>query len=153
MRNPITKVRSFVGWWLVISLSFSAMTAAARSMAEVLCVGADGHVEIEYADQGLCNDSSSRDPLNNLSDTDRTLASPSMHCGKCIDLQVNQKSGVVVKTVLVLQKTSADLPAVATRVTVGLPTDYALVPKLHLPRNLDPPPGSALARRTVVLLI
>lgn len=54
----------------------------------VLCIGEDGHIELEFAVNGCCADTPSHDldhPEINFTDT---TAAHENHCGECVDLPI-----------------------------------------------------------------
>ena len=55
----------------------------------VLCIGADGHVEVEAADGGRCTSFLTRTKQNTSPDLLAYKATPTQdHCGQCVDLPI-----------------------------------------------------------------
>ena len=79
-RPPILAIA--LAWCLSLAL---ALGGAVDVSAAVLCIGFDGHVDVEYLLAGCC--------LSNQPSPDQpavgTLASGAPDCGACVDLQVD----------------------------------------------------------------
>ena len=136
--------------WLLISI-FASQGPLPTMM---LCIGADGHVEIEVAHDGRCTSfftSTQQKPSNFLS----TYQPPPIqdHCGQCLDLPIFMSS-VEVPYIVPIQKNAPEfntleimpLP-VAQPILSSIPTDSSC-------SNFQPRINPTLASlRTVTLLI
>lgn len=125
---------AIVAWMLVVVL-----TAAGSSLTGslVLCVGSDGHAELELAFENCCVDDSRRDL-----DPD-TAVSLADSCGSCADLDLDS-------TPLTKQRQRLDAP---DTVVVGLPAAGTSVPSpvTEVPKIVASPPD-LIGLSSVVLL-
>ena len=131
-------------------LLFCMLVAPGAAMGTVVCIGSDGHVQLEAARHGRCR-SLTVPPAAWQSSTGGPRAEAD-HCGACVDLPVligdtREYSGAVAAPPAQL---SVSVPVLTVSVAV-LGTD--LTPALSLvasPLFLRP---VILALRTVILLI
>jgi hypothetical protein len=131
-------------------LLFCILVAPGAAMGTVMCIGIDGHVQLEPARHGRCR-SLTVPPAAWQSPAGGTLAEAD-HCGSCIDLPVligatREYPGAIAAPPAQLH---VPMPVLAVSVAV-LGTD--LTPALSL---VSAPPfwrPVILALRTVVLLI
>ena len=117
----------------------------------VLCIGADGHVEVEMGANGRCTRADSSHS-EHAEDTFTEPASHADHCGSCIDLPIffsldEQPHIVPPKNISVNQPmTSVSLAAAQTHVSAI----HNAAPSLASPPLIYP---SLISLRTTTLLI
>ena len=115
----------------------------------VLCIGEDGHVELEFAINGSCTDIPSHDE-----DHDRVHSeSDDDHCGKCVDLPIFASLNselYIISNNEVLQL--HDTPSLYTLPTYHTSNNFILsnTHASEIPPFIDP---TLITLRTVLLLI
>lgn len=103
------KLRSSLAWLLVLVCTSTTCMASARALSEVLCIGADGHVGIEYAVLGDCADRDGH--LVSDQGTSReqnSVVTSSGHCGSCFDVAITRPAGPSPRVVLVAAPLDVD---------------------------------------------
>ena len=86
--------------------------------AQVLCIGQDGHVEVEASGVGCCTDSAESAPADRSVGFDATHHTDVDHCGACIDIPLMASSQRVVES------SSVKRPAIAIEVANLAFTDH-----------------------------
>lgn len=76
--------------WLT-AMSAHLLCVPAATATKALCIGADGHVEIEFADHGTCASSPAAKPIDHASLAAVMSADGpgANHCGHCVDIPLN----------------------------------------------------------------
>ena len=79
-------VAKTIQWLIVAVLTFQLVMGIPSHEGSVLCIGENGHREIETAQQGRCSDSTAAAFAEAVhSDVDEVLGDGS-HCGPCTDI-------------------------------------------------------------------
>ena len=135
---------------VILCMIYLAVIAGTGS-ASVLCVGDDGHVAIESANDGSCVDSFYG--IDVAENCELSSADPHCHCGPCIDIPLNfelvESRPSNLESLTPNTETLAHVPVEAVSEAF---LEMATVTTLPIPPPLDFSP-TLLSLRTVVLLI
>jgi len=143
-----TQVQKTIAVSVALTYLLSGMGVAART---VLCIGTDGHVAIEFAEDGICTSFSGENADNSSTGLAAQPTVPTnRHCGSCIDIPLG--TGEVAKQPVVHRKSlSADVYLVTESrlVAVGSRTAYACRTTAEAPSSTN---WTLTCLRTVCLL-
>lgn len=135
--------KNITSWFCIICFLFiSPGTATAGAL---ICFGEDGHIALEYSQNGDCADS----PLHEHSNENK---SSEKHCGECVDVPVYERYlSSKEKKPFSYQSTSTDKYVVVAKLPKVLlpPRTILSQPKEYI----SPFPTDLLILKTIVLLI
>jgi hypothetical protein len=120
----------------------------AQAMGTVLCIGADGHIALEFAKNGRCGNFSSVSPREHITQIPQNID----HCGGCIDVSLSASNSVDQQIFSApsaspkLQAPVLALLAFVMSVSIESPQRYVVLPPVSRANTL-------LALRTVILLL
>ena len=120
----------------------------------VLCIGADGHVEVEAVDRGQCA-SFVTETQQNASDFLPAYGVFTIqdHCGACLDLPIFMSSSEA-EYIVPVQKNISQFNTFVITPSLGNPLIFTSIPAEISLLNFQPRPNFTLAfLRTVTLLI
>ena len=137
--------------YLCIALLFFASHAHSSVMA--LCVGADGHVEMEVIVDGEC--STDIEPHSSVQSDVASLISPideQAHCGPCTDIPLELGHADACNPVVQLTKVKISMPTLAVFVS-HLTTSLPYQPSYRVHTAHAAHPLTNIYLRTVSLVI
>lgn len=115
----------------VLASSSFVFTSHGLSSSMVLCVGSDGHVEVEVASSGCC---ASEAEWNGSSESEHDVVTAveydEDHCGQCVDFPVGMGHGDNCHPALQVQKIELMPPVSTSSLTFvdSAPSKYATHP-------------------------
>ena len=130
-------------------LIYSAMIPMQLS-SYVLCIGEDGHIELEFALNGCCADA----PSHDLDSSETTAAVDKNHCGECIDLPIFASLNSELYVVSVQENLLATHDTVPSTSSISHEVPDRFIP-ITTPFSVIPPliNPTLISLRTVTLLI
>ena len=129
------------------------LAGVSGSSAAVLCKGADGHVKVEAATQGVCTSDTERSSERSAAGVPAYRAPHrGDHCGPCVDLPLGNEAGKETGMLAQATRTEVKVPIVSIFLEVSAPTAARVS---HFARGSDGFLASPMlvSLRTVTLLI
>lgn len=126
-------------WSALILVLFCAAGIHQGGAAQVLCIGEDGHVKVEFLTDDCCGDDGESHP----SEDDATLESNHTacmdHCGACVDIPLGTPGQIAIQSVSLNRVDSSavlvalELPVDGARTLTLLPEQGAAFAAPHYP--------------------
>jgi hypothetical protein len=135
----------------IILSTFLLFSGHAHSSVLALCVGVDGHVELEFAIGGDC----ATDVDDHAESVEELHSQPEAdldHCGSCVDIPINLGHADTCEPVVTVSKRSLDMP-VSNTILVTLDTVDTHYVSHRMILSPDILPVALACKRTVSLLI
>lgn len=118
----------------------------------VLCIGADGHVDVEVANSGQCTSFATDVQQKTSGFLAYEVSTIQDHCGRCLDLPIFM-SNSDGEYILPVQKNISHFNTFVTTLSPSNPRDFTSIPAELFPLNIQPRNSTLASLRTVALLI
>jgi hypothetical protein len=138
----VVSYRNIARWAFRLALVLTSLVASPALSSLVVCLGDDGHLEVEYSVDGRCGSHQGEHESSNLTHEQAG------HCGTCLDFSISSVDESALRTLrgIDLEQVQVLFPvAMATSVPVSVPT--------LLPRPPPSDPGYLTHLRTIRLLV
>lgn len=122
------------------------------AVAKVLCVGSDGHVQLERAVNGTCGSSDRTRSKSATVGQAIVSGSGEDHCGPCVDIPIHVGQLDKCHPVVQVEKTNVEVPRVGV-LLVAFERGGAQNPSFPSLSVLDVTPSTIACLRTVSLVI